>query len=107
MDEEPLEEWAHRREERLAQSKGKLRAVPLTSGSHRAQHVEPHAPRVIQEWDGIGWVCRWVSSTIWLRHRPRSIRFGPSGRLPPSGAVRRWGEAGARHRRTAPAEGDR
>ncbi|WP_206308911.1 DUF6087 family protein [Streptomyces sp. A1136] len=56
MYEEPLEEWARRREERRAQSKGKLRAVPLTSSPHRGAHVEPDAPRAIEEWDGLRWV---------------------------------------------------
>ncbi|RLU79985.1 hypothetical protein CTZ27_35745 [Streptomyces griseocarneus] len=55
MREEPLEDWARRREERRAQSMGKLRAVPLTSDPHRGAHVEPTAPRVIQEWTGSEW----------------------------------------------------
>ncbi|MCZ0990367.1 DUF6087 family protein [Streptomyces diastatochromogenes] len=29
--------------------KGKLRAVPLTSGPNRGTHVEPDAPRVTEE----------------------------------------------------------
>ncbi|MER6567016.1 DUF6087 family protein [Streptomyces sp. NPDC001093] len=56
MHEEPLEEWARRREERRNASKGRLRAVPLTSGPHRGTHVEPGAPRAIEEWNGIQWV---------------------------------------------------
>ncbi|WP_256962461.1 DUF6087 family protein, partial [Streptomyces sp. NRRL B-24572] len=50
QDDEPLEEWARRRAERQADSKGKLRAVPLGDGPHRGAHVEPEAPRAIEEW---------------------------------------------------------
>lgn len=54
-EQEPLEDWARRREERQNASKGKRRAAPLTKGPHRGQHVEPDAPRVIQEWNGTEW----------------------------------------------------
>ena len=54
-EQEPLEDWARRREERRDASKGKRRALPLTEGPHRGQHVEPDAPRVIQEWNGTEW----------------------------------------------------
>ncbi|KUM99346.1 hypothetical protein AQI95_39580 [Streptomyces yokosukanensis] len=56
MHEEPLEEWARRREEPRNASKGKLRAMPLTSGPHRGAHVGPGAPRAIEEWNGTQWV---------------------------------------------------
>lgn len=51
-DDEPLEEWARRRAERQAASKGKQRAVPLSNGPHRGAHVDPGAPRAIEEWTG-------------------------------------------------------
>ncbi|MFF4285637.1 DUF6087 family protein [Streptomyces sp. NPDC001633] len=54
-DEESLEDWARRREERRDASKGKLRAVPLTEGPHGGAHVEPDAPRAIQRWTGTEW----------------------------------------------------
>ncbi|MFF2508685.1 DUF6087 family protein [Streptomyces sp. NPDC058067] len=54
-EQEPLEDWARRREERRHASKGKRRAVPLTEGPHRGQHVAPGAPRVIQERNGTEW----------------------------------------------------
>lgn len=60
MHDEPLGEWARRREERRNASKGKLRAIPLTEGSRCGQHVEPAAPRVIQEWNGSEWVAMGV-----------------------------------------------
>nr|WP_282793105.1 DUF6087 family protein [Streptomyces sp. CC224B] len=55
MHEEPLEDWARRREERQTASKGKLRTVPLTQGPHRGAHVDAHAPRVVQQWTGTQW----------------------------------------------------
>ncbi|KPC62684.1 DUF6087 family protein [Streptomyces chattanoogensis] len=55
-DEESLAEWARKREQRRARNKGQLRAVPLSSGPHCGAHVEPDAPRVIQEHDGTEWV---------------------------------------------------
>ncbi|MCY0927033.1 DUF6087 family protein [Streptomyces sp. H27-H1] len=51
----PLEEWARRRAERQAASKGKRRAVPLGDGPHRGAHVDPGAPRSIEEWTGTEW----------------------------------------------------
>ncbi|MET9669645.1 DUF6087 family protein [Streptomyces sp. NPDC006475] len=42
--------------------------MPLTSGSHRGSHVEPDAPRAIEEWDGAQWVI--VGSLMtWLPRR--------------------------------------
>ncbi|MEV7087749.1 DUF6087 family protein [Streptomyces sp. NPDC093085] len=52
MDEEPLSEWADRRDARI----GRLRAVPLVPGDGlRAGHVNPGAPRLIQRWNGHVW----------------------------------------------------
>ncbi|MGW0928001.1 DUF6087 family protein [Streptomyces sp. NPDC002644] len=41
QDDEPLEEWARRRDARQAASKGRRRAVPLGDGPHRGAHVDP------------------------------------------------------------------
>ncbi|WP_432112637.1 DUF6087 family protein [Streptomyces sp. S1] len=54
-DEEPLEDWARRRDERRAKTKGRLRAVPLGEGPYRGAHVDPDAPRAIQQWTGTQW----------------------------------------------------
>ncbi|MEV0227132.1 DUF6087 family protein [Streptomyces sp. NPDC050704] len=48
-------QWARRREARRNAAKGKLRIIPLSPGPHRGQHVDPDAPRVIQEWTGTEW----------------------------------------------------
>jgi hypothetical protein len=55
MDDEPLEEWAARRERRRP-ALGERRVAPLGDEPERASHVDPDAPRGIQEWDGHQWV---------------------------------------------------
>ncbi|MFJ9812961.1 DUF6087 family protein [Streptomyces sp. NPDC101158] len=52
MDDEPLSQWAERRDARI----GQLRAVPLVTGDGpRASHLNPDAPRAIQRWNGHLW----------------------------------------------------
>ncbi|MFJ8080772.1 DUF6087 family protein [Streptomyces sp. NPDC096205] len=56
--EEPLEEWAARRERRRAAERevpGRRRVVPLSGGA-QGSHVAPGAPRLLLEWDGTAWV---------------------------------------------------
>ncbi|MFJ6101834.1 DUF6087 family protein [Streptomyces sp. NPDC092359] len=36
-------------------AKGRRRAVPLGDGPHRGFHVDPGAPRAIEEWNGTEW----------------------------------------------------
>ncbi|WP_079165681.1 DUF6087 family protein [Streptomyces sp. NRRL S-31] len=55
MEEEPLEEWAARRDLRRPTA-GERRAVPLEDQTERGAHVAPDAPRGLQEWDGSQWV---------------------------------------------------
>ncbi|GAA3087059.1 hypothetical protein GCM10017562_66620 [Streptomyces roseofulvus] len=45
-----------RRNARQAASKGRRRAVPLGDGPHRGAHVDPEAPRAIEEWTGSEWM---------------------------------------------------
>jgi hypothetical protein len=56
MDDEPesFEEWAARREQRRP-APGERRAVPLGDGPQQGAHLDPDAPRGIQEWDGHQW----------------------------------------------------
>ncbi|MFI1170142.1 DUF6087 family protein [Streptomyces melanogenes] len=104
-DEEPLAQWARRRAERRDRAKGRLRAVPLTPGPHRGAHVDPGAPRAIQEFDGAEWVTVGVAENLAaaraLLYPPQSVKERPtSWDLP----VRVRG----RHRRTtAPEEPER
>ncbi|MFF8013924.1 DUF6087 family protein [Streptomyces sp. NPDC007929] len=52
MDDEPLTEWAERRDAKI----GRLRAVPVVTGDGpRASHVNPGAPRAIERWNGHTW----------------------------------------------------
>ncbi|MCZ4102901.1 DUF6087 family protein [Streptomyces sp. H39-C1] len=102
MHEEPLEEWARRREERRDASKGKLRAVPLASGPNRGAHVEPDAPRVIQQWNGTEWetvgVVDNLAAAKALLHPPQPVEVKPTQWDPPS-----YGKGPGRHRRPTPA----
>ncbi|GCD95512.1 DUF6087 family protein [Embleya hyalina] len=59
-NDEPLEEWAARRERRL-RPVGERKAVHLT-GPPRASHVDREAPRVVLEWDGYQWVTLAVAA---------------------------------------------
>ncbi|MGW3424891.1 DUF6087 family protein [Streptomyces phaeochromogenes] len=56
MDDEPLKDWAERRDAKI----GRLRAVPVVSGDTpgdgpRGAHLRPDAPRVIERWNGYVW----------------------------------------------------
>jgi hypothetical protein len=52
MDDEPLKDWAERRDAKI----GRLRAVPVVSGDGpTASHLNPDAPRAIERWNGHMW----------------------------------------------------
>lgn len=53
-DEEPLSAWYARREARRRPI-GERRVVSLQAGPNRGSHVDPQAPRIVQEWDGHSW----------------------------------------------------
>ncbi|GHG05534.1 DUF6087 family protein [Streptomyces zaomyceticus] len=55
MDDEPLGEWAERREQRRP-VRGERRHVPLGDQAGQGAHRAPDAPRGLQEWDGHQWV---------------------------------------------------
>lgn len=103
MNEESLEEWARRRAERRARITGRLRAVPLTEGPHRAGHIDPGAPRAIEEFDGTQWVT--VSIAVDLAAAKAAL-YPPQ---PDAERPDRWDrpameQGKGRHRRTAPSE---
>ncbi|WP_328473424.1 DUF6087 family protein [Streptomyces sp. NBC_00448] len=61
MDDEPLTEWAERRDAKI----GRLRALPLLPGDGpRAGHVNPEAPRLIQRWNGHTWEPHAVAANL-------------------------------------------
>jgi hypothetical protein len=52
MDDEPLKDWAERRDAKI----GRLRTVPVVPGDGpRASHLHPDAPRAIERWNGHTW----------------------------------------------------
>ncbi|MCX4734302.1 DUF6087 family protein [Streptomyces sp. NBC_01363] len=55
MNDEPLDEWAERRDAHRP-APGAHRAVPLGDGPARGGHVDPGTPRGKLEWDGHQWV---------------------------------------------------
>ncbi|MFI6417144.1 DUF6087 family protein [Streptomyces sp. NPDC050842] len=96
-DDEPLEDWARRRAERQASSKGKQRAVPLGDGPHRGAHVDPDAPRAIEEWTGTEWKVIGIVENL---AAARALLYPP----PPQGKPAEWdrpamGKGQGRHRR--------
>ncbi|WP_256260408.1 DUF6087 family protein [Streptomyces atratus] len=52
MNDEPLDEWAERRDAHRP-APGARRTVPLGEGSARGGHVDPGTPRGRLEWDGL------------------------------------------------------
>ncbi|WP_328491292.1 DUF6087 family protein [Streptomyces zaomyceticus] len=63
MDDEPLEEWAERREQSRP-VRGERRHFPLGDHTGHGSHVGPDAPRGLQEWDGHQWVPVGVADSL-------------------------------------------
>ncbi|MEU9400521.1 DUF6087 family protein [Streptomyces sp. NPDC048242] len=61
-DNEPLKQWAARRDARRP-AQGEQRPAPLGDELHGA-HVHPAAPRGVEEWDGQDWVPTGVSEGL-------------------------------------------
>lgn len=102
-EDEPLQDWARRREERRDASKGKRRAIPLAEGPLRGQHVQPDAPRVIQEWNGTEW------ESIGLVHDLDAAKAVLHPPQPTEPKPTEWdrsalGKGRGRHKRPTPAE---
>ncbi|MFJ4826413.1 DUF6087 family protein [Streptomyces bacillaris] len=100
MDDEPLSEWAKRRDERI----GRLRAVPLVSGDGpKASHLNPDSPRAIQRWNGYTWEPHGTAANLAEAQRllhPRDER-PPTAPAPEPQPLR----AGrGRHRKPRPGE---
>ncbi|MGW1927197.1 DUF6087 family protein [Streptomyces massasporeus] len=100
---EPLEEWARRRAERRAASVGRRRAVPLGIGPHRGVHVDPGAPRAIEEWTGTEWqvvgLVENLAAAQSLLYPPPPERAKPAEWDRPA-----MGKGRGRHRRPTSAE---
>ncbi|MET9373954.1 DUF6087 family protein [Streptomyces sp. NPDC002992] len=102
--EEPLADWARRREERLAERRGRRRAVPLVDGPLRGSHVAPSAPRAILEYDGLAWVP--VTVVANLAEAQALLYPPPEAARPPEWDRPALGEGRGRHRRTPSKPGD-
>ena len=100
MDDEPLSEWAERRDAKI----GRLRAVPLVSGNGpKGSHLHPDAPRVIQRWNGHAWEPHGFAANLTeaqrILHPPAAQTSSAPAPLPqPLSAGR------GRHRRPRPGE---
>ncbi|ANW17065.1 hypothetical protein I3J09_01850 [Streptomyces clavuligerus] len=84
MDDEPLAQWAERRDARI----GRLRAVPFTPGpGPRGAHLCPQAPRAIERWNGHLWEPYAVVSS--LAEAQRLLYPGSAGGAPVTGRAPR------------------
>ncbi|MET8544642.1 DUF6087 family protein [Kitasatospora sp. NPDC004799] len=94
MDDEPLSEWAERRDAKI----GELRAVPITpEHGPRGAHLNPDAPRAIERWNGHLWEFHAVASN---RAEAQRLLF-PGGQEPPvtGPAPKLLGPGTGRHRK--------
>ncbi|MET9291369.1 DUF6087 family protein [Streptomyces sp. NPDC003077] len=97
---EPLADWARRRQERRERHIGRLRAIPLAPGA-RGAHVHPQAPRMIVEWTGEQWTPVQVVADL---AAAREVLDAPRRPVPrPSDSETRLddGPGPGRHRRPA------
>jgi len=102
QDDEPLEEWPRRRAERQAASKGRRRAVPLGDGPYRGAHVDPDAPRAIEEWTGTEWAVVGVVEDL---AAAQTLLYPPPAQERPTEWNRpAMGKGQGRHRKPSPAE---
>ncbi|MFF3380825.1 DUF6087 family protein [Streptomyces sp. NPDC002680] len=101
---EPLEEWAARRDRRRAAEReitGARRVIPLAEGA-RAAHVTPDAPRLLLEWDGAAWTTVGVAQNSddareFLGHYPQPAPACDAEARPSHPGL---GPGRGRHRRT-------
>ncbi|MFE7513778.1 DUF6087 family protein [Streptomyces sp. NPDC057540] len=93
MDDEPLSQWAERRDARI----GQLRAVPLVTGDGpRASHLNPDAPRAIQRWNGHLWEPHGFAANLTEAQR---VLFPRAGASPAPEGAPRLGPGTGRHRK--------
>jgi hypothetical protein len=97
MNDEPLSEWAERRDARI----GRLRAVPLVSGDGPSgSHLNPDAPRAVQRWNGHTWEPYGLASNLTEAKR---ILYPGAGEPPaPAPVPQPLGPGTGKHRRPPP-----
>ncbi|MFC5721451.1 DUF6087 family protein [Streptomyces gamaensis] len=82
MEDEPLTDWAERRDRRL---RGRLRVMTLAGGP-QGFHVNPEAPRLISRWNGYGWEAMGVAANLAEARRllyPETAGTDPTARPAP------------------------
>lgn len=95
MDDEPLKDWAERRDEKI----GRLRAVLVVPGDGpRASHLHPDAPRVIERWNGHTWEPYGFAANL---AEAKAILYPESSQPPPPDPVapKPLGSGTGKHRR--------
>ncbi|MER7684537.1 DUF6087 family protein [Streptomyces sp. NPDC097610] len=94
MDDEPLSEWAERRDAKI----GRLRAVPIVSGDTLGgSHLKPAAPRAIERWNGHAWEPHGFARN--LAEAKRILYPGAQVVTSPGPAVQPLGTGRGRHRK--------
>jgi len=100
MDDEPLSDWAERRDAKI----GRLRAVPLVSGlGPKGSHLNPDAPRAIQRWNGYAWEAHGFAANLAEAQRllyPETEDSAPESSAQPQPLTAGRG----RHRKPRPGE---
>ncbi|AZS86699.1 hypothetical protein ELQ87_22395 [Streptomyces griseoviridis] len=103
MDDEPLKEWAERRDSKI----GRLRALPIVSGDGpKASHLHPDAPRAIERWNGHAWepygfVANLAEAKALLHPETNEPTPTPTGPVP-----KPLGSGTGKHRKTQPPTSD-
>ncbi|MFE1315031.1 DUF6087 family protein [Streptomyces sp. NPDC058755] len=94
MDDEPLRDWAERRDAKI----GRLRAVPVVSGDGpRASHLNPEAPRAIERWNGHMWEPYGFAANL---AEAKAVLYPEASEPPPAGPVPKpLGSGTGRHRK--------
>ncbi|MER6530047.1 DUF6087 family protein [Streptomyces sp. NPDC001508] len=86
-----------RRAERRRAKAGRLRAVPLVSAEGpRGSHLNPHAPRAIQRWNGHSWEPHGFASNLAEAQR---ILYPEASEPPAAGPTPRLDAGTGRHRK--------
>ncbi|NUK07157.1 hypothetical protein HRW18_03845 [Streptomyces lunaelactis] len=103
MDDEPLSNWAERRDAKI----DRLRATPVTCGEGpKGSHVKPDAPRVIERWNGHAWEPHTIASNLAEAQRilyPDTAETSPA----PGPAPNPLGPGTGKHRKPQAPRSDR
>ncbi|MFD9220296.1 DUF6087 family protein [Streptomyces sp. NPDC060064] len=93
MDDEPLSQWAERRDAKI----GRLRAVPLGGDTGpRGSHLNPDTPRAIQRWNGHTWEPYGFAANL---AEAKRVLFPSTEVAPASGPAPKLGPGTGRRRK--------